>query len=333
MKLTPLLRSGFFKLWNKQFLIFLFFLALSAAFWMFQALSEIYEEDFVVPIEVRNLPSNVVVTSDIPTGMQVRLRDKGSQLFSYQYTRKLKPVVIDYNLYSNVHGRAVVLGSELAKQISSQLLSGTQLMTVKPDTIDFIYNFGQCKRVPVIVTGEVKAGRLYTLSKTQLSHDSVTVYASKSQLDTITAAYLSPLLLRNLEDTTQVKLNFLKVRGAKFVPNQINATFCIDRLVEKTVKVPVQQVNFPASRQLRTFPAAVNVTFQVSMGLYRKISSANFVLVINYEELLKNKTSHCRLSLKTIPEGVSHVRISPQEVEYIIEEIPDSESQGDEAEL
>ena len=62
------------------------------------------------------------------------------------------------------------------------------------------------------------------------------------------------------------------------------------------------------------------------MGQYRNITSENFVLVVNYEELLKNKTNLSHLSLKTIPTGVSHVRISPQDVEYIIEEIAEDET-------
>ena len=159
-----------------------------------------------------------------------------------------------------------------------------------------------------------------------LAQDSVMVYASKELLDTITGAYTRLLNMRNLTDTTQVSIPFQTVQGAKFVPSKVGLTFCVDRLVEKTVQVPVQQVNFPASKQLRTFPAMVNVTFQVGMGQYRNITSENFVLVVNYEELLKNKTNLCHLSLKTIPTGVSHVRISPQDVEYIIEEIAEDET-------
>ena len=51
-------------LWNKQTFIFLFFLVLSTTFWLFQALNETYEEDFAIPIELRNVPGNVVVTTD-----------------------------------------------------------------------------------------------------------------------------------------------------------------------------------------------------------------------------------------------------------------------------
>lgn len=327
MSLPPFVRYCLSKIWNKQFLIFLFFLALSSVFWIFQTLNETYEEDFQVPLELRNVPSNVVITTDLPENLHILLRDKGSQLLAYRYTRQFKPVLVDYNTYSNPSGHVSILGNELQRQIAAQLLPGTQMLGLKPDTLDFYYNFGQFKRVPIRPLGEVRAGRLYSLAKTVYSEDSVTVYASREQLDTITAAYLQPFNLRNLTDTTHVKSNFVKVKGAKFVPAQIGVTFCIDRLVEKTIQVPVQQVNFPASKQLRTFPATVKVTFQVGMGLYRKITSENFVLVVNYEDLLKNKSTYCHLSLKTIPEGVSHVRISPQDVEYVIEEIPDYEQQ------
>lgn len=327
MSLPPFVRYCLSKIWNKQFLIFLFFLALSSVFWIFQTLNETYEEDFQVPLELRNVPSNVVITTDLPENLHILLRDKGSQLLAYRYTQQFKPVVVDYNTYSNPSGHVSILGNELQRQIAAQLLPGTQMLGLKPDTLDFYYNFGQFKRVPIRPLGEVRAGRLYSLAKTVYSEDSVTVYASREQLDTITAAYLQPFNLRNLTDTTHVKSNFVKVKGAKFVPAQIGVTFCIDRLVEKTIQVPVQQVNFPASKQLRTFPATVKVTFQVGMGLYRKITSENFVLVVNYEDLLKNKSTYCHLSLKTIPEGVSHVRISPQDVEYVIEEIPDYEQQ------
>lgn len=327
MSLPPFVRYCLSKIWNKQFLIFLFFLALSSVFWIFQTLNETYEEDFQVPLELRNVPSNVVITTDLPENLHILLRDKGSQLLAYRYTRQFKPVVVDYNTYSNPSGHVSILGNELQRQIAAQLLPGTQMLGLKPDTLDFYYNFGQFKRVPIRPLGEVRAGRLYSLAKTVYSEDSVTVYASREQLDTITAAYLQPFNLRNLTDTTHVKSNFVKVKGAKFVPAQIGVTFCIDRLVEKNIQVPVQQVNFPASKQLRTFPATVKVTFQVGMGLYRKITSENFVLVVNYEDLLKNKSTYCHLSLKTIPEGVSHVRISPQDVEYVIEEIPDYEQQ------
>ena len=322
-------RNVLTKLLNKQTFIFLFFLALSTTFWLFQSLSETYEQDFAIPVELRNVPSNVVVTTELPKELHVTLRDKGSVLLTYKYTHHINPVVIDFNAYANSTGHVVIQASELTRQITNQLLSSTQLLSIKPDPMEFYYNYGQCKRVPIVLQGNFRTDKLYALADILLARDSVMVYASREILDTITAAYTKPLGLRNLADTTRLNVPFQQVNGAKFVPSAVRVTFCIDRLVEKTVQVPVQQVNFPASKQLRTFPAMVNVTFQVGMGLYRNITSENFVLVVNYEDLLKNKTNFCHLSLKTIPKGVSHVRISPQDVEYIIEDIDEDETEPD----
>ena len=316
-------------LWNKQTFIFLFFLALSTTFWVLQTLNETYEEEYAIPLELRNVPNNVVITTELPKTLHITLRDKGSVLLSYKYTRRFKPIVVNFDDYANASGHVVIQGSEFTRQISSQLISSTQLLGTKPETLEFYYNYGLCKRVPVVVQADIQTGRLFSLANTFMSQDSVTVYASKELLDTITGAYTQPLRLKNVSDTTRVNAAFLPVRGAKFLPAKVHLTFCIDRLVEKTVQVPVQQVNFPASKQLRTFPATVSVTFQVAMGQYRNITSDNFVLVVNYEDLLKNKTNLCHLSLKTIPTGVSHVRISPQDVEYIIEEVSDDDSDND----
>lgn len=312
--------------WNRQCLIFLFFLGLSTAFWFFQTLNETYEEEIDIPFEVINVPSNVVVTTDLPPALRVSVRDRGVQLLSYLYGKKPGKVMIDFAGYSNPSGYVNVSSAELLKLIGGKFEQSTQVTSLQPENVDFYYNYGQCKRVPVVMQGQVSAARLYSISREELKPDSVTVYAAQELLDTITAAYTENVVLRDIADTTRLDVKFRPVKGAKFTPGKATLDVCVDRLVEKSVMVSVQQINFPATKQLRTFPAKVRVTFQVGMGLYRKITDKNFVLVVNYEDLLRNNNNTCHLSLKTMPAGVSHVRITPQEVEYVIEEIPENET-------
>ncbi len=316
-------KGCFSKIWNKQFLIFLFFLMLSTAFWLFQALNETYERDYTVPIELKNVPENVVITTELPKTAQLRLRDKGVTLLNYVYGKRLRPIVIDYTNYANASGHARIPVGDVTRQVAATLEGSTQVVNFRPDTLEFFYNFGLCKRVPVRLQGKVRTGRIYHLSETRLSVDSVTVYAAKALLDTITAAYLQPIYLRDVADTTVIHSPVQPVRGAKFEPSTVGVTLFVDRLVEKTVQVPIQWVNFPATKALRTFPSKVNITFQVGMGMYRSITADNFVIVVNYEDLLENKSNKCHLSLKTVPPGVSHVRLNPTDVEYVIEEVPE----------
>jgi hypothetical protein len=108
----------------------------------------------------------------------------------------------------------------------------------------------------------------------------------------------------------------------KYEPSLVSIKVGVGYYTEKTVKVPIIGLNFPAEKKLRTFPAQANITFRIESGRYNKISADDFVLATTYEELLQNtESSKLELHLKTVPEGVSNVRISPREVDYLIEQI------------
>ena len=64
--LTRIVRFCLSKILDRQFLIFLSFLILSAAFWLFQALDEEYEVAVRTELELTNVPKNVVITTPPP---------------------------------------------------------------------------------------------------------------------------------------------------------------------------------------------------------------------------------------------------------------------------
>ena len=70
---------------NKEFLIFLFFFFVSAAFWLLQSLNETFDVELKVPLKLENVPSDVVITSDLPSDLNVMVRDKGTVLVRYIY--------------------------------------------------------------------------------------------------------------------------------------------------------------------------------------------------------------------------------------------------------
>lgn len=322
--IMKVIRGCYSKIWNKQFLIFLFFLFLSSCFWLFLALNDTYEREYEIRLKLTNVPENVVITTNLPPTLKLTLRGKGITLLNYTYAHKFPPIAIDFNAYSNSTGHVTILTPDIIRRLTSQLAPSTQVVSTHPDTLEYYFNYGLCKRVPVRLQGQFSTQTSYYISQIRTTPDSATVYASRSILDTITAAYVS-LGRITISDTTTMKPRFAGVKGAKFEPAASTVQFFVDRLVEKSVQVPIQWVNFPGSKVLRTFPSKVNVTFQVGMGSYRKITADNFVLVVNYEDLIKSNSNTCHLSLKTLPAGVTHVKITPQDVEYVIEEIPENQ--------
>ena len=110
-------------------------------------------------------------------------------------------------------------------------------------------------------------------------------------------------------------------KGVKFVPSAIQMTLPVDIYTEKTVEVPLHGINFPADKVLRAFPSKVQVTFQVGVSRFRQITAEDFHINVSYEELLDLGASKYTVKLRSIPEGVSHVRFYPEQVDFLIEQV------------
>ena len=147
------------------------------------------------------------------------------------------------------------------------------------------------------------------------------VYAPAGVLDTITAAYTCQVKLENISDTLKRQIPLLTQKGVKFVPASIEMVLPVDIYTEKTVEVSLHGINFPADKVLRAFPSKVQITFQVGLSRFRKITASDFHLNVSYEELLHLGSDKYTVKLKNVPEGVSQVRFNPEQVDFLIEQV------------
>lgn len=308
---------------NRDFLVFLFFFFVSTIFWLLQTLNETYEAEIEIPLGLTNVPSDVVITTDLPDGLTVTVKDKGSVLMNYLYGPSFSPVQVDFDSYDDnrISGRVQLLPADIQKAVYTRLLSSSRIVAIRPDTLEFFFNRGAYKKVPVRLAGAVETNPSYYLADVRFVPDSVVVYAPPAILDTVSAAYTQPVAYNTLSSDYSDTLQLGRVRGAKFVPSGVRVRLNVDIYTEKTVEVPVERINFPPSKDLRTFPSCVKITFRVGAALFKSITAEDFVLAVTYEDILNNTSSKLPLRLKSVPEGVSNVRIEPAEVDYLIEEV------------
>ena len=306
---------------SREFLIFLFFFFIAGGFWLLQTLNNDYEAEFSIPVRLKGVPNHVVLTSEPPSELRIKVKDKGTVLLNYMLGKSFFPVNIDFSESKVPDNHVKIYTSELEKKIAGQLNVSTRLLSVKPDTLEYIYSTGKSKLVPVKLEGKVVAGRQYYISDTIYSPDSVLVYAPVAILDTITAAYTQKVNFENVMDTLKQRIALAGVKGAKFGPGAIDLTLPVDIYTEKTVEVLLRGINFPADKVLRAFPSKVQVTFQVGLSRFREVNASDFVVNVSYEELLKLGTDKYTVKLKSLPRGVSHVRIHPEQVDFLIEQL------------
>ncbi len=306
---------------SREFLIFLFFVLIASTFWIIQALNENYETEFSVPLKVKNLPENVIVTSEIPKALHFTVKDKGTVLVNYMLGQDFLPITVDFAEYAQRGSFVRIPASDLEKKLLGQLAVSTSLEALKPDTLELIYTVGKAKKVPVVVSGAAFAAKQYYIAGKQLSPDSVMVYAPQEVIDTLSKAYTEPVRLEEVNDTAHVRLSLQSVRGAKFIPNTVDAYFYADMFTEKTVEVPIVGIGFPKDKQLKTFPARVEVTFHVGFNRFKSIQADDFRIEVYYSELQNKHPEQCTLHLSKVPTGVSYVRLSFERVDYLIEQV------------
>ena len=316
-----LIRDFLFSRTNKEFLIFVFFIALSGIFWLSMTLNETYEQEFSIPVTVVGVPKNVVLTSEETDTIRMTIRDKGITLAAYMYGDMLKNVKINFKPYAHSNGTGIVTTSELQKIVYQHLVSSSKIISTKPDKLEFFYNYGANKRVPVRWTGRVIPEDLYFISRVKYYPDSVDVYASQALLDSISVVYSEHLNYVNFRDTLVVNANLEKIKGVKMVPDHIKMEFFTDVLTEEKLDgIPVEGINMPPGKILRTFPMKVTVSFVTGLSVYRSLKPEDFTIVADYDEIAANPSEKCRIYIKKSPPGISRVHLNINEVDYLIEE-------------
>ena len=215
-------RSSLFSWMNKEFLIFLFFLVLSGIFWLMMTLNETYEKELPVAVRLTGAPGNVVMTSEMSDTVRVTVRDKGFMILSYMSSNKLKPITLNFNAYANKQsGHGQVPLSDVQRLVRQQLFSSSTITSIKADALTFNFNYGERKTVGVKLIGNIVPTRNYYLSHVQLTPEKVTIFASRSKLDSIKEVQTEYVNITNFDDTVRQMVRIKKIPGVKVVPEKV----------------------------------------------------------------------------------------------------------------
>lgn len=320
-QIINMVRNFLFSSANREFLTFFFFLVLSTIFWLMTALNETYEREIGVPAYLVNIPKNVVVTSDMEDTVRVTVRDKGFALLAYTYGEGIRPINVNFqSAITRQSGYGVVSSQELMKMINQRFSGSSKIVQVKPDRLDFHYNYGLSRQVSVKMSGHVVPGKSFYLARTRFWPDKVTVYGSKQALDSLRFVKTVPINITNFNDTVLRTVALETIKGVKIVPNTVRIGLYPDILTEENIEVPIMAINMPEGKVLRTFPQRVTVNFIVVASMFRSISPEQFAVVVDYNEIIDHPSDKCSIHLRETPQGVRNARLKMTQVDYLIEE-------------
>ena len=305
---------------NRNLLVFLIFLGISIIFWLMQSLQETKEVSIAYTLKVDDVPTSVIFTSDFPEHINVNSTGKVWDALYHKYiANEEHEVTLKFKDIDNQNGKIVIDANAVKRSLVKHTDKDIVFSSISPSRIEVYYSHGQHKRVPVMFGGKVETAAGRFLGETIMMPDSVDIFAPSHLYDSIQSISTEKIVYTEVEDTIVARLALNAPRGVKLTPDSVKAKFCVDIFIDKTLQVPIYCANVPNNRIMRLFPLKTSVTFLVSATFYDDIKPEDFIVIADYLETSDN-TARCRLHVSQSPNNIRNLRISPEYVEYVIEQ-------------
>lgn len=305
---------------NRNLLVFLIFLAISIAFWFMQSLQETKDVSITHTLKIEDVPTSVIFTSDLPNYVNVNYTGKVWDAIYHKFiANEVHEVVLKFKDIDNQDGKIVIDANAVRRTVAKYTDKDMVFSSISPSRIEVYYSHGQHKRVPVTFGGKVATAAGRFLGETIIVPDSVDVFAPSHLYDSIQSIATEKVVYTDVEDTIVTRLALNAPRGVKLTPDSVKAKFCVDIYIDKTLQVPIYCANVPNNCIMRLFPLKTSVTFLISATLYDEIKPEDFIIIADYLEISDN-TKRCRLHVSQMPNNIRNLRISPEYVEYVIEQ-------------
>jgi len=310
------LKSFFF---TKDILSFLFFLVLASTFWFVHGLDKERETNIVIPVRYVGIPINVAITNSPPSEISLNIKDKGR--FLYDYTKNhITPLTIDLSRVFYQKGEILITPDLLSGRIRRYLKPSTSLLNTNPDSILIQYEKLGVKTLPIKLYSKIEFAHQYMLSNNiQLDPKTVTVFGPKRMLNAMNFVPTENLELKNLNDTTYAWCKLKPIKFLRYSVNQTKVSVFVEPFTERKVQIPIIAINCPQKLSVRTFPAFVNATYTVGLSRFYTLAPTDIQVYLDYNDLVGAKHSKQILKIKNNTSHISNIRISPVQVEFILE--------------
>jgi hypothetical protein len=319
--LTQKVRTFFKTISWKKILTFMFFVLLSSVFWMMQVYRQKYEATITIPVKYVNVPDSIVFEDELPATVYARIKDDGATLLRYYLIRRNDSLIVDVRDIINNSQEKEIQGQNLEQLIRTKLFASTELISYSPSRMSYIYSLSHSKILSVIYNGSVTLDAGYMLDgDLTTTPDSVMVYGSRAMLDTLYYAYTVSDTLTHVKSRKSIKIKINPIPGVKFVPDEVELNISVDEFTLKKVEVPVECVNLPNNLNIKFFPSSVTVPFYVGLKRFDNITSDNFRITIDYDDIKDLKDVSIPVQITESPDYIRTQIPIPAEVEYVLEQ-------------
>ena len=307
----------------KDTLVFLGFVVLASGFWALQYFHQKFEFEVLMKVNYVHVPSGIALSDKLPQEITLHIQDKGSAYLNYIVKKRNGSlfVTVDLETVSPNKASYVIDQPVLRGLIEDKLLATTQLKSYSPDKIEINYSPLAQKELPVLINGTIAPASGYLFSDSiRIEPAQVTVYGSKEALDTLREIRTVPVNYSVVSKEWTVSADLQSPEGIHLSVNRVNLSVTMEEYTEKVFKLPVVCYNLPSNRKIHFFPSTVELGVKVGLSKYSQLSPSGFEIAVDYNDLKERNTANCPLTLTRKPVGSDSYRITPNVIEFLIEQ-------------
>ncbi|GAL65747.1 CdaR family protein [Jejuia pallidilutea] len=305
---------------SKRLNVFLLFLFSAFIILIFTKLSKEYTNTVTFNIKKINVPQDKVILNDSTHKLAITLKTHGFKWLKYYLGNPTISIDFSKEVYKKqntfIYTKSVSYLNE-TKPFKNEV----KLLNISPDTLVFKYDTNLVKKVPVALETDISfAPGFDIMSNYKAIPDSVTVIGPHEMVNNINVLKTEKVLLSNVKTniSTTVKLVLPEhTNDLKFSTKNVGFVANVEKFTEGTVKIPIQIINLPKDVLIKYFPKEVKVSYYTSLDNFSKIKANDFKVICDYNKVNTNQSVLIPELVKA-PEGVKHVKLNQQKIEFII---------------
>ncbi|MBG0780875.1 MAG: hypothetical protein H0S84_01255 [Bacteroidales bacterium] len=301
-------------------MVFLFFLLLSAFFWLLIKLSDVYTVSYVYTVRLTEVPADQFIQNPESNILRFTVESSGYNILLINIFRNSKRklnIPLNEVVYRQIKDKTYAIStSQLRESLSKKLRLNETELSFSVNELYFDMEKLVSKRIPVRVDTKLEFREEFGLYDTIVySPKTIEVFGPADLLDTIRSVKTSLLKEEDVFRSFSKRLKLvLPHESLKTSTNEIEVKVDVARFTEAQFEIPVHS---PDNLHLKLFPDVVNIYFSVAMRDYASIKPEQFFVEVD-ESQISQRPQYLSLQLATKPEKVKVIRLIPQKVEYLI---------------
>lgn len=308
---------------DRNIITYLICVVIATILWFLNALNKDYTAVISYPVKYVNLPQGKHLVTDLPSTLSLEVKAKGFALLGHRISTSFLPITFNVNTYSNhlLEKEEVfeytLNTNEIKDKISSQLNTEIKLLDITPATIEFKFAQSVEKMVAIRPVVSYTLKRQYILNQITATPDSVLVSGPSTVIDTLQYVSTKQIRLKELGKSVSKEVELLPLRGCTVDDITVKLELEVEQFTETKKTVKLQARHVPESLYLRLFPDNINITYDVGLSNYEKVSNQDFEFYVDYDQT--KSSAFLDVKVGKVPAYIKNLVYSPQKVEYIIE--------------